>query len=67
MSATPLTPRAEAKHTAALKLASSKIGTAQEDRNETIRQAFAAGMSARKIAEIVGMTRARIYQIVNNP
>ena len=44
-------------------VAASRIGQAEEARDEAIRKALAAGHSAIAIAEHAGLSRARIYQI----
>lgn len=44
-------------------VASSRIGQAEEARDQAIRDALAAGHSVISIAEAAGLSRARIYQI----
>jgi hypothetical protein len=44
-------------------LAASRIGQAEEARDEAIRKALAAGHSVISIAEAANLSRARIYQI----
>lgn len=45
--------------------ASRRAEEAREVRNETIRQALAAGWTHQRISEATGLTRGRINQIAN--
>ncbi|MEA2231173.1 MAG: hypothetical protein QOD83_989 [Solirubrobacteraceae bacterium] len=51
--------------TAALVLVGEERARLIEDRNQAIRQAHVSGMSLSTIAEIVGLHRSRVGQIVN--
>jgi hypothetical protein len=53
--------RAEARY----RRASRRAEEAREARNETIREALAAGWTHARISEATGLTRGRINQIAN--
>ena len=53
-----------AAHSEALHVAAVKITNAREDRDEAIREAYRDGMAAAEIAREVGLTRARVHQII---
>lgn len=57
----PMTPEAQAYE---LEVAAQRVLHAMEDRDEEIRKAYAAGTSPAAIAEAVGLTRQRVWQIV---
>jgi hypothetical protein len=51
---------------AAAKRAASKASAALIDRDDAIREAIADGATLRAVAEAVGLSFARIHQIVNH-
>jgi hypothetical protein len=53
-----------AAHRAGLIRAQDRITEAVENRDLAIRQAVAVGMRVADVAEAVGLTRGRIYQIL---
>ena len=55
----------KAPHVTALEESITQIEQSQKDRDDAIRAAYKAGMSAIEIAAAVGLTRSRIHQIVN--
>lgn len=61
------TPELAAAHAEALHVAASKITNAVEDRDDAIREAYRDGVGAKAIAEAVGLSRQRVWQIVNPP
>ena len=61
-----MTAELKAAHADALHVAAVKIANAIEDRDTAIRQAYADGMSAREIADAVGLSRQRIWQIAGD-
>jgi hypothetical protein len=50
-------------HVEELHVAVGKLANAVEDRNEAIREAWLDGVPAKTIAEAVGLSRQRIYQL----
>lgn len=64
MPAIALTAELEAAHLEELHVAAAKIENAREDRDEAIKGAVWDGVPVAKIATEVGLTRARVYQIV---
>jgi len=55
----------KAPHVTALEESAAQIEQSLIDRDKQIRAAYQAGMSAIEIAAVVGLTRGRIHQIVN--
>lgn len=56
--------RLEAKRTAYLELADWAKQASERRRNDIIVRAHAAGIPAREIGAIVGLHKARVYQIL---
>jgi hypothetical protein len=58
-----VTDEIRADHLEALRLYKWNLNRVREERDEGIRRALKAGVKATEIAEAVGLTRARVYQL----
>jgi len=63
--AEPTSASVTAHHRNVLQMAAQGMEQARVLRDECIADAHRAGLSALEIAEATGLTRARVYQVVN--